>query len=106
MIQQGQDTSSYRKVNPPDINPMSLQKFSGVYSSDEADATWTVNVVNAEVWVHVKPALSIKLTPSFQDAFRGEAGELFEFKRDKKGNVTGLDVSQPRAERVPFLKRK
>ncbi|HEU5290898.1 MAG TPA: serine hydrolase domain-containing protein [Cyclobacteriaceae bacterium] len=106
LLKNSQDTSSYRKVNPPDLNPTSLQKLTGAYSSDEAETSWMVEIKNAEVWVNVKPGLSIKLTPSFQDAFLGEAGELFEFKRDKKGNVTGLDVSQSRAERVPFIKKK
>lgn len=106
LLKNSQDTSSYRKVNPPDLNPKSMQTLSGVYASDEADATWTVEIKNAEVWVHVKPALSIKLKPSFQDAYLGAEGELFEFKRDKKGNVTGLDVSSSRAERVPFVKKK
>jgi CubicO group peptidase (beta-lactamase class C family) len=106
LVQQSQDTSSYRKVSPPDLNPKSLQALNGQYFSEEADANWTVEIKNAEVWIHVKPALSIKLNPSFQDAYKGAEGELFEFKRDKKGNVIGLDVSQSRAERMPFVKRK
>ena len=106
MIQQGTDTSSYRKVNPPDLNPKSLQALSGAYFSEEADANWTVEIKNAEAWVNIKPGLSIKLSPSFLDAYLGAEGELFEFKRDKKGNITGLEVSMSRAERVPFVKKK
>ena len=106
LIQQGQDTSSYRKVNPPDLNPKSIQAFSGVYTSEEAEATWMVEVKNAEVWVQIKPGLSLKIDPTFQDAYKGIEGELFEFKRDKKGNVIGLQVSMSRAERVPFVKKK
>jgi len=105
-VQQGQDTSSYRKVNPPDLNPKSIQAFSGVYSSEEVDATWTVEVKNAEVWINVKPALSFKIKPSFQDGYLSDEMELYEFKRDRKGNITGLEVSQSRAERVPFVKKK
>lgn len=106
LVKSLQDTSSYRKVNPPDLNPKSLQSLSGTYYSEEAEATWSVEIKNAEVWVNVKPGLSNKLKPTFQDAYLGAEDELYEFKRDKKGNVIGLDVSASRAERVPFAKKK
>jgi hypothetical protein len=61
-------------------------------------------VRNAEVWIDVKPGLSFKIKPSFLDGYVTDEFELVEFKRDKKGNVTGLEISQSRAERVTFKK--
>ena len=102
-----QDTSSYKKVNPPDLNPKSLQALNGFYYSEEADASFTVEVKNGEVWTHNQPHPSLKLSPSYQDGYFIDGGsELVEFKRDKKGNVTGFELSMSRAERVPFTKKK
>lgn len=106
VLKNSQDTSSYRRVNPPDLNPTSLKTLNGNYHSVEADVTFTVEVKNGEVWIHNRPHLPIKLTPSFNDGFFFDGFELYEFKRDKKGNVTGFEVSLSRAERVPFLKMK
>jgi hypothetical protein len=106
MLINQQDTSSYVRVNPPDLNPNSLKAFTGTYFSEEADATFVIEVRGAEVWVIVKPGLSFKINPSFKDGFFTDEMELFEFKRDKKGNVTGFELSQSRAERVPFVKKK
>ncbi|MFZ2906031.1 MAG: serine hydrolase domain-containing protein [Cyclobacteriaceae bacterium] len=102
----GQDTISYARVNPPDLNPNSLKSFAGTFMSEEADATFVIDVKNTELWVTVKPGLSFKINPSFKDGFFTDKMELLEFKRDKKGNVTGFDLSQSRAERIPFLKKK
>ena len=44
------------------------------------------------------------LRPSFRDGFYSDAGQLFEFIRNKQGGVTGLLVSQSRAEKVSFTK--
>lgn len=106
MLINQQDTSSYVRVNPPDLNPNSLKAFTGTYFSEEADATFVIEVRGAEVWVTVKPGLSFKINPSFKDGFFTDEMELLEFKRDKKGNVTGFELSQSRAERVPFVKKK
>ncbi len=106
LLKNSQDTSSYRRVNPPDLTPTSFQLLNGNYYSEEADVSFAVEVKNAEVWVHNKPHTSIKLTPSFKDGYFSEDFELYEFKRDKKGNVIGFEISTSRAERIPFEKKK
>lgn len=104
-VQNQNDTLSYRKVAPPDIIIKSLQSLTGEYFSQEADATYSVEVKNDEVWVQIKPFAPEKLTPSFRDGFYRDASVLYEFQRDKKAKVTGLLVSGLRAERIPFIKR-
>jgi CubicO group peptidase (beta-lactamase class C family) len=96
----------YFRVPPPDLKAESLQALSGVYTSEEADATYPVEIRNNEVWIVNKPFPAYKLTPAFKDAFYSEDWDLYEFKRDKKGNVSQLMVSTGRALNVPFRKRK
>jgi hypothetical protein len=42
------------------------------------------------------------LIPVFKDGFSTGNNGLVEFRRDKKGKIIGLDVSIPRAEKIPF----
>lgn len=101
------DTASYQRVNPPDMNSKNLLNVNGNYYSEEADTHFTVEVKDGnKMWIHNKPHASIELTPSFKDGYFSEDFELYEFKRDKKGNVTGFEVSMPRAERIQFIRQK
>jgi CubicO group peptidase (beta-lactamase class C family) len=107
LLKNSQDTSSYQRVNPPELNSNALRSLNGNYYSEEADTHFTVEVKGGdEIWVHNKPHASIKLTPSFKDGYLSDDFELYEFRRDKKGNVTGFEVSMSRAERIQFVKKK
>ncbi|MCW5909886.1 MAG: beta-lactamase family protein [Cyclobacteriaceae bacterium] len=99
-----QDTLSYIKVAPPDLSSKSLTALAGTYYSDEADATYKVEIKNNEAWINNKPFAPYKLIPSFKDGFFSDDGNLYEFRRDKKGRVTQLLVSTGRAIHVPFNK--
>lgn len=96
------DTMTYKKVSPAESSTFS--SLAGEYKSEEADATYTVTVKNNEVWVQIKPFAPSKLEPKFKDGFLYEGYDLFEFIRDKKQKVIGLNVSTGRAEKVPFPK--
>lgn len=97
------DTMTYIRVNPPNSNPAALLSLSGEYRSEEVDANYLVDIKDNKVWLQIKPNQPIELKPEFQDAFFAGGG-LYEFKRDKKGKVTGLQVSISRAERMAFTK--
>lgn len=101
----GTDTLSFVKTSSPDMSAASLAALAGEYKSEEADATYLVEIKNNEVWINIKPFPPYKLTPSFKDGFFSEDWDLYEFKRDKKGKVVRLMVSTGRAENVPFLRR-
>jgi CubicO group peptidase (beta-lactamase class C family) len=94
----------YKRMDPIDTRSQTLQSLVGHYFSSDADATLQIEIKSNEVWVHRKPGDSFKLTPVFRDGFRTQGYGLIEFKRDKKGNVTGFDFSASRAYRVPFAK--
>lgn len=98
------DTATYVRVKPPVTTPAYLLGLTGTYRSDEADASWKIVVRDGALWVEQTPPGSWKLEPSFYDGFLSN-GDLYEFKRNKKGVVDRLEVSVGRAERVVFLRR-
>jgi CubicO group peptidase (beta-lactamase class C family) len=104
LIRNGQDTSLYKKVNPVNVTSAYVASLPGTYYSKEADIQFIITIKNNEVWIHRNPATSYKLEPLFYDGFGRDEFGLLEFTRDKKGKITGFEISQSRAERVPFVK--
>lgn len=104
LLKNASGIKSYVKVRPYDLSPVAMGSLNGNYYSEEAEAGINIEVKGGEVWFHRKPATAFKLTPSFLDGFTSAEGGLYEFKRDKQGKVLGFEVSQSRAESVPFLK--
>ena len=100
------DSSTYKLVAPPDSSAQSLQSFVGSYYSKDTDAIFHVEFKEGALWVKQGNLVSFKLIPVFKDAFSTGNNGLIEFRRDKKGKAVGLDVSIPRAERIPFEKTK
>lgn len=98
------DTLSYIKVAAPELSTSSLNALAGVYRSEEAEATYQVDIKNNEVWISNKPFAPFKLSPAFKDGFFSDDRDLYEFKRNKQGKATHLLVSTGRAIHVPFNK--
>lgn len=98
------DTGTYVKVKAPALTPNYPQELTGTYRSDEADASWRIEVRDGALWAIQTPPGPWKLEPSFYDGFLAD-GDLYEFKRNKKGKVVSLEVSVGRAERVVFWKK-
>jgi hypothetical protein len=98
------DTATYVKMKSPAVTPDYLQELTGAYLSDEADASWRIEVRDGALWATQTPPGPWKLEPAFYDGFRSD-GDLYEFKRNKKGKVVSLEVSVGRAERVVFRKQ-
>lgn len=96
------DTLTYRRVQKFDNNFSSFKELAGGYYSRDTDAKWILEVKENELWVNYANLASMKLIPVFKDGFSTGNDGLVEFRRDKKGKVVGLDVSIPRAEKIPF----
>lgn len=80
-----------------------LKAFTGDYYSDEANCTIKIIVKN-NLLVWVDTALEEKnLEPTGKDSF-SLGGATVDFKREKKGSITGMNVSVSRASNVPFKK--
>lgn len=71
----------------------------------KAEATY-IRVKDNEAWMQIKPFAPSKPEPVFKDGFLFDSDNLFEFKRDKKRKIIGLEVSTGRAENVLFTKIK
>ena len=103
MINRG-DTTRYVRVMPADISAKNSSEVLGTYSSEDAEMTFAIAEKDKKLLLLREPHTSIPLTPVFKDAFRDEDFVLYEFKRDKNGNVIRLDVSMSRALKVPFVR--
>lgn len=97
-------TGTYLRMADADLKTESLQQFTGLYFSAEADATYRVTLAERRLTVHILPGLFQVLTPLYRNGFRDEDFNHYEFQKDKKGKVIGLDVSTGRALNVPFKK--
>lgn len=106
LLMNNNDTSRYVRMANSDLTEKILSSLKGAYHSDEADMTFVVDVTNQQVRLLREPHPPIELKPVFKDAFRDEDGSLYEFKRDKAGKVSSLEISQSRAYRVPFIRAK
>jgi hypothetical protein len=104
LINRSGDTSTYRKVQPPNLLANHLKPLAGTYRSDEAETTFTLSLEGKDIFYHRDPDVKEKLKPAFIDAFYNEDYWLFEFIRDKRRQITGINISLGRAERVPFKK--
>jgi CubicO group peptidase (beta-lactamase class C family) len=97
---------AYVKMPAPDKSPAYLQQIAGWYRSHDAGVTIEIKVQGDELWVHRKPGDVFRLMPVYRDAYRWEGMGLMELSRDRRGNITGFELSLPRAWRVPFTKTK
>lgn len=104
MAQGSEDTLSYVRVSKPEIELSKLKGLEGTYHSDEAEVDFQIQYNDNQLWVQLKPSKPFALHPSFKDGFYSDDSQLFEFVHNKQGIVTGLLVSQSRAERVRFSK--
>ncbi len=87
-------------------NPTSaeLATFTGVWHSDEADATFTVVVDSGSLFLVQRPTRRGRLRPQTPDHFaRGPGAELpVWFTRDAAGTVTTMHMGMPRLRDMPF----
>ncbi len=104
LLKNPSDTSTYVRVKSPVTDISYLKSLTGQYVSDEADATYTVELRGNDLWINCMPHGAFKLIPSFHDGFLSEDMDLYEFRRNKKGIVDRFELSTSRAERIPFRK--
>jgi CubicO group peptidase (beta-lactamase class C family) len=97
-------TGTYERMEDADLKTESLRQFTGLYFSAEADATYRITLAEKSLTLHIMPGLVQVLTPLYRNGFRYEDFNHYEFKKDKKGKVIGLEVSTGRALNVPFKK--
>jgi CubicO group peptidase (beta-lactamase class C family) len=97
---------AYTRMEPFTSNANALNNYTGTFKSIEADDTWVLVVNDNKLSIKHGAFDPISLMPVFKDAFQMNGDDLVEFKRDKSGKVTGLELSVSRAERISFSKDK
>jgi CubicO group peptidase (beta-lactamase class C family) len=87
----------------PEFRPTSteLAAYVGTYRSDEAEATYTVELDGLGLLVKDRYARVRTLAPSYPDVFSGPLG-LYIFRRDDAGAVVSFSLSQGRVWDLRF----
>lgn len=95
-------TDSAAVAYDPQIS--ALNELIGKYYSEEADATFTVQVKDGKAVLFRSPATHMTLRATGPDQFIFGAAMSFQFIRDKKKKVTGFTASVERARNIVFNK--
>lgn len=98
------DPLVYKRTEKWEPAETALPQFTGHYSSVEAAGNVEFEIREGKLTAILTPSESEKLTPSFPDAFYAGRNKLYEFVRDEKGEIKGINISVSRAEKVYFEK--
>lgn len=90
-------------VPPFEPTPEALQEYLGTFRSDEAETTYTVELEEGALVVKDRWGQGPTLQPLYPDAF-GAGGNVFIFRRDNGGRITGASLSQSRVWDLRFRK--
>lgn len=98
----------YERVPPARYTDAQIAEFAGTYTSDEAEAVLTAVVENHALVLKRRPGVTIKLTPTYADAFTAsqivavsQLGTVI-FRRDASGQPSTLSVVQDRVWDMRF----
>lgn len=89
----------------PEFDPTEVQltEYTGTYRSDEAEATYTVEVENGTFVLKDRWGQGQLLQPLYPDAFGG-GGTTYIFRRDSSGMIVEMSLSQGRVWDLRFQK--
>ena len=96
----------YRKQPPVNPSATALGQYTGVFSSEEADAVITIRQQGNQLLAYRGTTVSMPMSPACKDVFTTRNGLLLAFKRNNKGEVEDCLISIDRAENLVFKKIK
>jgi hypothetical protein len=96
------DTVMYEPAAPADTTAASLAAYAGEYYGQEAEAAYTVAVVDGAVVLRMRPGTTIRLMPAYADVFSGPGGALVRFIRGADGRVEAFTISVERVRGLRF----
>ncbi|MBW3573176.1 MAG: serine hydrolase [Gemmatimonadetes bacterium] len=96
------DTVMYEPAAAADTSATHLATYTGEYRSDEAEATYTVAVVNGGLVLRMRPDMAIRLSPAYADAFSGPGGSIVRFIRGADGRVQAFTIGTDRVRELRF----
>lgn len=100
----GTDTLIYSGVDSAQLSPQNLQDYTGSYTSNETESKGDVTEKEGKLFIKLR-GNDAELKPVYKDGFSVLGFDLF-FERDKKGKVSKMFISIPRARKVGFIKMK
>lgn len=98
-------SEAYERVAPATPAAADLAAYAGVYTSDEAEVSFTLAVENGVLTATRRPDTRAALEPVYADGFSSPVG-FVRFHRAGGGRVTGLSVLTGRAWDVRFERRE
>ena len=96
------DTVFYEPAAPADSSAANLATYAGEYRSDEAEATYTAEVVDGALVLKMRPSATFRLTPTYADAFSGPGGSIIRFIRGADGRVQAFTFGTDRVRELRF----
>lgn len=93
----------WEEADPPLTDAKALEKYTGLYYSDETDSRFSILIKDGKLVIHRDPKTDYNLIPTYKDGFIFP-GSTVVFLRDKKGEVDRLQVNVGRARNVVFGK--
>lgn len=95
---------AFEKVAPVTPPAAALAELAGVYASAEAETSMTAAVEDGALVLKWRPAVTLKLTPVYADAFTAPGLGLVVFQRDASRRVTSFSVKQDRVWDLRFTR--
>jgi CubicO group peptidase (beta-lactamase class C family) len=96
------DTVAFAPAAPADTSAAHLATYAGEYRSDEAEATYTVAVVDGALVLRMRPDITLRLAPAYADAFTGPGGAIVRFSRGADGRVQAFSIGTERVRELRF----
>lgn len=99
------DTTEYARVPRWNPAPGELQEYAGLYTSDEAEVSFTIAVKDGRLVRSDRYGQTANLTPSYADAF-WQGGVLATFRRDASGRVVAMSLGLGRVRDLRFERQR
>jgi CubicO group peptidase (beta-lactamase class C family) len=96
---------AFEKVSAAEPSAAQFQEFAGAYVSTEAETSMTAAIEDGTLVLKRRPAVTIKLTPVYADAFTAPGLGLVIFQRDAARRVEALSVRQDRVWDLRFARQ-
>jgi len=94
----------FRQINLFSPSIEKLNEYSGSYYSKELDVTYILKVKDDQLTYYLKDIKeTVVLYPTIKDEFRSDV-TIFNFIRNRKGQVKGLNVETYRIKKISFFK--
>jgi hypothetical protein len=97
----GLELESFARVERAKPSEAEMQRLTGDYVSDEAEAAFHIVLGAKGLEIHQRPDIVYALKPTYAGGYSSELGSI-RFLRDADGSITGLSLGNARAWDLRF----